>query len=383
MSYFSQAIRRVAVVFIALVVLASCGIISRTGPTERQIRAGSVENGGDIHIIDVTDEIVALTTRDQSLGFTTTFLNAGSPSVDTIHAGDLLAITIWENVDNGVFATQGNRVTALPPTQVDQLGNIFVPYAGTIRANGRTPNDLRIEITDLLSPQTPDPQVEVRREAGNGSTVSILGGVTGQGVFPITAVNRRLTGMIANAGGISLDPSVVKITIRRGQHLGQIWLQDLFDDPGNDIPLRNGDRLFIEKDERYFVSLGETGQRRVGFATSNPTAIEALALVGGLRGGTSNPKGIFVFREEPPEIANLILNRTDITEPQRVVYVIDLTVETTLFTAQNFQILDEDTLYVTEAPYVAFRKVLGTVLGSLNAFSSLENAVDNVAEAFD
>lgn len=383
MLYFSRAIRQVTVVFIALSIVASCGIISRSGPTERQIRAGSVENGGDVHIIDVTDQIVDLTIRDQSLGFSTTFLNAGAPSVDTIHSGDLLEITIWENVDNGVFATLGQRVTVLPSMQVDQLGNVFVPYAGTIRVNGRTPDDLRQEITDQLALQTPDPQVEVRRQAGNGATVSILGGVTGQGVFPITAVNRRLTGMIANAGGITLDPSVVKITIRRGSHLGQIWLQDLFDNPGNDIPLHSGDRIFIEKDERYFVSLGETGQRRVSFETSNPSAIEALALVGGLRSGTSNPSGIFIFRVEPPEIANRVLGRMDITEPQRFVYVIDLTTETTMFTPQNFQILDEDTIYVTEAPYVAFRKVLGTVLGSLNAFASLDNAVDSVANTFD
>lgn len=383
MLYSLNKTRQFFVLFLVCTVLASCGIISRSGPTAREIRSGSVENGGDVHIIDVTDEVADLASRDQSLGFSTAFLNAGAPSVDTIHSGDILAITIWENVDNGVFATQGQRVTTLPALRVDQLGNIFVPYAGTIRANGRTGDDLRQDITRQLAPQTPDPQVEVRREAGDGATVSILGGVTGQGVFPITAINRRLTGMIANAGGISLDPSIVKITIRRGQHLGQIWLQDLFDNPGNDIPLHSGDRIFIEKDERYFVSLGATGQRRIGFSTNKPTAIEALATVGGLQGGTSNPKGIFVFRVEPPEIANRVLGRTDIIEPQRFVYVLDLTTETTMFTPQNFHIVDQDTIFVTEAPYVAFRKVLGTVLGSLNAFSSLDNAVDSAVGAFE
>ena len=377
-----RTIRRFATLLGILSLLASCGL-PRVGPSESEIRAGGVENGGDVHIIDINDHVTHATRRNQALGFTTTFLNAGTVSVDTIHAGDLLAITVWENVDNGVFATQGIRVTPLPPVQVDQLGNIFVPYAGTIKAAGRTPDDLRQKITELLAPQTPDPQVEVRREAGDGATVSILGGVTGQGVFPITASNRRLTGMIATAGGISLDPSIVKISIRRGSNLGQIWLQDLFDTPGNDVPLRGGDRIFIEKDERFFISLGATGQSRVKFETHNPSAIEALALIGGLRGNASDPTGIFVFRVEPAAIANRVLGRDDITEPQKFAYVIDLTAENGMFTARDFKIYDEDTVYVTEAPYVAFSKVLNTVLGSLNAFTTLETSLSNVAEVFE
>lgn len=373
-----RTIRRFAVLLGLLGLLASCGL-PRVGPSESEIRAGSVENGGDVHIVDINDQVARATRRNQALGFTTTFLNAGAVSVDTIHAGDLLSITIWENVDSGVFATQGIRVTPLPAVQVDQLGNIFVPYAGTIKASGRTADDLRQKITELLAPQTPDPQVEVRREAGDGATVSILGGVTGQGVFPITASNRRLTGMIATAGGISLDPTVVKISIRRGANLGQIWLQDLFDNPGNDIPLRGGDRIFIEEDERYFISLGATGQRRVKFETHNPSAIEALGLIGGLQGNASDPTGIFVFRVEPAAIANRVLGRDDITEPQKFAYLVDLTAENGMFTAREFEIYDEDTIYVTEAPYVAFSKVLDTVLGSLNAFSTLDSAVNNVA----
>ena len=105
---------------------------------------------------------------------------------------------------------------------------------------------MRLKITGLLDTQTPDPQIEVRREAGIGATVSILGGVGGQGVYAIDASSRRLTGMLARAGGISLDPNVVKITVRRGGEVGEIWFQDLLDNPSNDIPLRAGDKIVLE-----------------------------------------------------------------------------------------------------------------------------------------
>ncbi|MHA1128420.1 MAG: polysaccharide biosynthesis/export family protein [Alphaproteobacteria bacterium] len=378
---FSRVLR-LAILPVACLFLVSCGLPS-SGPSVKDIQDSSVENGGDLHIVDVSAAIMLASAREQSSGFSQTFRGVGVVSVDRIHPGDTLTITIWENVENGLFATLGSNVTTLPAMQVDQLGNIFIPYAGTVKASGYTPNDLRLKITDLLDGQTPDPQIEVRREAGNGATVSILGGVGGQGVYPIEASSRRLTGMLANAGGITLDPGVVKITVRRGANVGEIWFQDLLDNPANDIPLRAGDKILLEKDERYFISMGTTGQRRISFETHNPTVLEALAAVGGLRATSSNAKGIFVFRDEPAAIANRVLGRTDLIGPQQFAYLIDLTAQSSMLVAGKFPIRDEDTIYVTEAPYVKWRTLLFTVIGALNATSALDTALTGAADIFE
>lgn len=370
--------RRLAILLFAGGVLISCSLPA-SGPSEKEIRASAVENGGDINIVPVTDEIARATARSQALGFSQQFLSAGSVSVDRINRGDVLSITIWENVDNGIFATGGEKVTALDGIQVDQLGNIFVPYAGTVRASGRTPSELRVKLTELLSSQTPDPQIEVRREAGNGATVTILGAAGTQGIFPLEAPTRRLAGMLAAAGGVTKDPGVVKITVRRGTQTGSVWMEDLIANPANDIALKAGDQIILEQDERYFVSMGTTAQRRVKFETHNPSVIEALASIGGLRSSQSNPRGIFIFRVEPPEIANRVLGRSDISSPQKFAYVVDLTQESSIFTAQDFLIMDEDTIYTTEAPYVKWRNILGVLIGSLNTFSSLDRAISTAA----
>ncbi len=375
---FPHALRLV-ILPVACLFLMSCGLPS-SGPSVKDIQDSSVENGGDLHIVDVTAKVMRASARQQSSGFNRAFRSAGTVSVDRIHPGDTLTITIWENVENGLFATLGSKVTTLPAMQVDQLGNIFIPYAGTVKASGRTPDDLRLKVTDLLDGQTPDPQVEVRREAGNGATVSILGGVGGQGVYPIDASSRRLTGMLASAGGITLDPSVVKITVRRGANVGDIWFQDLLDNPANDIPLRAGDKIILEKDERYFISMGTTGQRRISFETHNPTVLEALAAVGGLRATSSNAKGIFVFRDEPASIANRVLGRTDLVGPQQFAYLVDLTSQSSLLVSGKFPIRDEDTVYVTEAPYVKWRTLLFTVIGALNATTALDSALTGIAD---
>lgn len=383
MSEHFSVFTRKAILFLSVgLILSACGL-ARGGPTNREIRAGSVENGGDMHVVDVTDAVAQAARRAPESGFSAAFRSAGVVSSERISAGDLLDVTIWENVDNGVFATAGARVTSLSAVSVDQLGNIFIPYAGVVRASGRTSDQLRIKLTELLATQTPDPQIEVRREPGDGATVSIIGGVALQGVFPITASTRRLTGMLAAAGGVAVEPNIVKITIRRGQETGSVWMQDLFDVPDYDIPLRAGDKIFLEKDERFFLSLGAVGQRRIPFETHNPNVIEALALLGGLISNTSNPRGIFIFRVEPAAIANRVMGRTDFTTPQRIAYVVDLTKPSGIFTAQNFVVEDEDTLYVTEAPYVAWNKVLQTVLGTLNTVTAFETSANNVAGLFE
>ena len=373
---------RPAVLSSVCLFLVACGLPS-AGPSVKNITDSSVEKGGDTHIVNVTQAVIDASAREQSSGFSRAFTGAGAASVDRINAGDVLAITIWENVENGLFSSLGLKVTTMEGVKVDQLGNIFMPYAGTIKAAGRTPDDLRLKITELLEGQTPDPQIEVRREAGNGATVSIIGAVGGQGVYPIEASSRRLTGMLAGAGGITLDPSVVKITIRRSQQIGEIWFQDLLDDPVNDIALMAGDKIILEQDERYFIAMGTTGQRRVSFETHNPSVLEALASVGGLQATRSNAKGIFVFREEPDWIANRVLGRTDLIGPQRFAYLIDLTAQSSMFIGGQFPIRDEDTVYVTEAPYVKWRTLLSTVVGTIDAAVSLDTAVTGAASLFE
>ena len=358
--------------------LGACGL-PRSGPTTSEILAGSVENGGQTHIVYVDDRVTRVSTLETPLGFSRTFLNAGAISVDRIRPGDKLTITIWENVENGLLAAPGASSTTLNKIQVDQLGNIFVPYAGVVRASGRTPEELRIDITQLLARQTPDPQIEVRREAGEAAVVNVVGGVNGQGVYALSAANRRLTSVLAVAGGVSTDPAGTRITVQRGGESGSVWLRDLYANPENDINLRPQDRIIVEKDQRYFTVLGaSSGQTRVDFLSAEPSVVDALSAVNGLNGQVADPRGIFIFRVEPAEIANAVMETDEFTTPQRMAYVIDLTKEESIFTAQSFKIRDRDTVYVTEAPFVSWSRVLESVAGTINTLDNIATIAEKL-----
>jgi len=358
--------------------VAACGL-PRTGPNKNEIFAGSVQRSGDAFVIAVNDRVTRATAVQPALGFSEDFKNAGVIGSDTIRPGDTLGLTIWENVDDGLLAGEAQNQTILQEVQVDGAGFIFVPYAGRIRAAGNTPEAIRRIITNKLDEQTPDPQVEVRRLAGDGAAVSLIGAVGGQGVYPIERPNRTLSTMLAAAGGITIEPEIAQITVIRGHKRSKVWFQDLFKNPEFDIALRGGDRILVEEDTRAFTALGATsGQARVTFESQTISAIEAIAQVGGLQAGLADPTGVFVLRNEPAEIANQVLGRDDLIGAQRMVYVLALTEPNGMFMARDFSVRDEDTLYVTEAPFAQWSKVISALTGTLGAVGSVSTAANTL-----
>lgn len=361
---------------VATTLLAGCAL-PRSGPTKNEIFSGAVQRQGDSFVVTVDDQVTAMTSVIPALGFAEGLTSAAALGSDVIRPGDTLGLTIWENVEDGLLASASAGGSALEEIQVDSAGFIFVPYAGRIRASGNTTEAVRRIITEKLEAQTPDPQVVIRRMAGDGATVSLIGGVGAQGVYAIERPNRTLTAMLATAGGITLPPEITQITLMRGAHKGTIWLQDLYTDPKLDVALRGGDRILVEEDTRFFTALGATGaQQKVPFETQSISAIEALARVGGLSTGIADPTGVFVFRNEPAEIANIVLGRGDLIGPQRMIYVLDMTSPNGVFIARDFAIRDADTVYVTEAPYTQFSKVLSAVLGPLQTASSIDQLIE-------
>jgi len=363
--------RPIAIV-VALATLSACGL-PQIGPNKRQIFAGSVDKQGDAFVIAVNDRVTRATAVVPALGFSETFNSAAALGSDTINPGDTLGLTIWENVDDGLLAGEAQNATLLEEVQVDGSGFIFVPYAGRIRAAGNSPEAIRRLITEKLQDQTPDPQVEVRRVAGDGATVSLIGSITAQGVYPIERPTRTLSAMLARAGGVTIQPEIAQITVIRDNQRSKVWFQDLYQHPQLDIALRGGDRILVEEDTRSFTALGATGeQARVQFETQNLSALEAIAQVGGLRSITSDPTGVFIFRNEPAEVANQVMGRNDLIGAQRMVYVMDLTEPNGMFVARDFVVRDGDTLYVTEAPFTQWGKTIFALTGSLDSVSSLQ-----------
>ncbi len=371
-SMASRGARLVALLVVVSLV-ATCGL-PRSGPNRRELFAGSIQREGAAFVVSVNDRVLRATAVVEALGFSSDFVNAGQLGSDTIRPGDTLSLSIWENVTDPLLGAQGAPSTQLDDVQVDGAGFIFVPYAGRVRAAGNTPDQLRQILTRALDEQTPDPQIIVRRVAGNGATVSVAGVVGGQGVYPIERPTRTLSAMLAAAGGVTVEPEIARVTVVRGDHTGVIWFNDLYSNPELDIALRANDRILVEEDTRSFTALGATNtQTRVPFDTQTISAIEAIAIVGGLNANLADPTGVFVLRNEPEAIARQVLGRDDIVGTQRMIYVLDLTEPNGMFEARDFVIRDQDTLYVTVAPFAQWNQVISALTGTLATAGSISS----------
>ena len=210
---------------------------------------------------------------------------------------------------------------------------------GVSSAAGNTPEAIRRIITNKLEDQTPDPQVEVRRLAGDGATVSLIGAVGASGCLrhrtahahPFgNAEPRRRRGDRTRGGAGHRHPRRSNAA-RSGSRTSSAI-------PEFDIALRGGDKILVEQDTRAFTALGATGaQARVPFESQTLSAVEAIAQVGGLSSATADPTGVFIMRNEPAEIANIVLGRNDLQGAQRLVYVLDLTQPNGMFMARDFR----------------------------------------------
>lgn len=377
MQRFSTRARR------GVTLLALCGLLAacqlpKSGPNKSEILAGSVENGGNAFVVEVDDRVTKATSSIPQFGFSSSFRSASSVAADTVRPGDVLGLTVWENVDDGLLSGETGAATALEEVQVDSDGFIFVPYAGRLRAAGNTPEQLRVLITNELKEQTPDPQVEVRRVAGDGSTVSLTGTIGAPGIYPIERPTRTLLGMLSQAGGVAVGSDIALVTLIRGDQKGTVWYEDLFKNPNLDVALRGGDRILVEADSRSYIALGATGgQSRIAFDSQDLSALEALAQVGGLQGLSSDPTGIFILRKEGQDIARSVTGRAELQGDQRMIYLLNLTAPNGLFIARDFVIRDDDTIYVTEAPYAQWSKSISLIAGGLTPVANVATLTGN------
>src|SRR5580698_2905627 len=106
-------------------------------------------------------------------------LSGGNYRDVTIGVGDILTVTVYEAQAGGLFVPRedgvrpGNFVD-IPRQQVDQSGNINIPYAGSIKVAGLTPRAVSNIIRDRLKDRAIDPQAVVAVAEQRGNQVSVL-----------------------------------------------------------------------------------------------------------------------------------------------------------------------------------------------------------------
>ena len=291
-----------------------------------------------------------------------------------IAVGDILAITMFEAQAGGLFIPKeasvrpGNFVD-IPHQQVDQSGNVLVPYAGSIKVAGLTPRAVDHVIRERIKDKAVDPQAVVTVVEQRGNQVNVLGEVNTPSRFPIDPGGIHLLAAIARAGGPKYPAYEIKIMIKRAGRSYTEPMASVVRRPAEDVLLAPGDVVFLTHEPRVFKVFGSTptpgalggmNDRRFAFDNFDMTLAEALAKAGGLDGTRSDSRSVYLLRFEPKgllESAGVDVARFP-TRTAPTVYSFDMSKPDGIFLADQFRMRDQDMIVVSESPGTEFIKLM-------------------------
>lgn len=300
--------------------------------------------------------------------------NARGPSSPIIRSGDQISLSIWDSQENSLLTTPSAKEARLLDLVVSAGGNVFIPYVGDVQIRNLTPEEAREKVQTALEPIISSAQVQLSVSPGQQNSVDLVGGVAKPGSYPLPGRNYTILSLLSQGGGIqeSLRNPVVRL-IRDGRNY-EVRADKLLAEPKLDTTLRGNDKVVVDADRRYFTALGATGNEElVYFDRERISAMEALAMIGGLSDARADLNSVLVLRDYP--VAAL---RQDGTGPQhrQVIFTFDLTRAEGLFAARQFGINPMDTVFATEASVTKARAVMG-VIGSLVGVSNAASSVGN------
>ena len=291
-----------------------------------------------------------------------------------IQPGDRINLTVWDNNDSSLLGQAGQKIIPLPDLRVSSTGTIFLPYVGDVRVAGLTAPAARSLVEERLRGIIPLAQVQLNAVAGLQNAVHVISGVPNPGTLPLADAGVTITSALAQSGGIPGNMANPQVNLQRNGKIYTIAAEKLLSHPELDTTLIGNDKIFVQADRRYFLSLGAAGREAViDFPRSTVTTLEAMSLIGGVNQDMANPKAILVLRAYPGTAVSAVAAKGP--PKAQMVFAFDLTKADGLFSAGSFLIQDRDLVLVTQSPLLNTTNTVRLFTGMFAGSRTVYNAV--------
>jgi polysaccharide export outer membrane protein len=380
--------------FVSLVALASllagCSSLPTSGPTRSQVVKSVTDPAAQAQLpIRLVEVQTAADVPAAPPPSAVKLADLAPPPTDMIGPADILDITIYEagvtlfapssagagGTDlktSQIAASPGVQAQHLPPTRVDDNGDIVIPYAGRLHVIGHTVGEVEKMIRASMRGLSQNPQVIVT--IGEVITNSVIvGGEVGKPGRLVLQTNREtMSDVIALAGGYRGAARDIMLRVTRHGQDADIYLNDLVDHPELDIRAYPGDRLMLITNPRTFSVLGAPGRvEQIPFNRSRVSLTEAVAQAGGANPNAGDAAAIFLFRYETDAQGKDV----------PVVYHVNMMKAGAYFLAQHIAMQDKDVLYFGNAAANQPSKMMtlisqffSPVLTAIAAIQTVQNA---------
>ena len=339
-----------------LATLAGCASLPTSGPTGKQIRSSALapEAGLPIRIVEVNAAAdVPYPVSDVPRGL---LPEIAPPPTDMVGPGDVLDISVYEagvtlfsggggagaaaGQVNQIALNPGVQVQKLPPSRVDDNGDIMIPYAGKLRVMGHTVSEVEALVRRSLRGLSQNPQVLITLSETITNSVIVSGEVARPGRLVLQTNRETLSDVIALAGGYRGNAKDLTVRVLHRNENVDIRMNDLIEDPLLDVRAYPGDRLMLINNPHIFSVLGAPGRvEQIPFSRSSVSLAEAIATAGGVNPGIGDPAAVFLFRYAKDRQG----------DEMPVVYHVNMMKAGAYFLTQRFQMRDKDVLYFGNA----------------------------------
>jgi polysaccharide biosynthesis/export protein len=336
------------------------------GPSSGDINTAAASADFPYGLVKLTAEAAQTLGEHGPEAIATTFGDRRPPPEIKFGIGDVVSVTIFEANAGGLFipleagVRPGNFVT-LPNQPVDTSGDISVPYAGSLRAAGKTPTEIQREIVNAIKNRAIDPQAVVALATQNTSLISVLGEVNTPNRFPAQPAGEHILDAITRAGGIKDQGYDSWVVLERKARRAAVPFGALISDPANNVWAWPNDTIYVFKQPQTFLAFGASGQQgQFNFDMWRITLAEAVAKAGGLLDVQADPASVYLYRREPRDLAaKLGVDVAKFNGPTvPVIYSVSFRDPAGYFLATKMQMHDKDIVFAANASSVELTKFL-------------------------
>jgi len=357
-------------------VSSGCALMPQSGPDENYVFSqAQFPDSLPYALVKVTPSILPILAHNQPSLYNS-FVDRRPPRDILLGIGDRVSVTIFEAAAGGLFipaeagVRPGNYVT-LPNQAVDSEGNIQIPYAGVIRAKGRTVVQVQQAIVNALKNRAIEPQAVISVTDQRTSMISVLGQVNSPSRFPASAAGEHILDAITRAGGPKSAGYDTWVMLERDGRRALAPFGALVYRPRNNIWAHPNDTIYLFSEPQTFLALGATGgggggavtgsQSQINFGAWQISLAEAIAKAGGASDNLANPAAIFLYRGETRKVAEQL--GVDVSKFEGpiipIIYNLNLRDPAGFFLAQSFQMHNKDVIYIANTTSIQISKFLG------------------------
>jgi polysaccharide biosynthesis/export protein len=345
---------------------AGCSFMPGSGPQDFSVKSGETASGPQYGLVKLTAPALQILKEYGPGAIAGTFPDKSRPQSIKFGIGDVVSVTIFEAAPGGLFipaeagVRPGNFVQ-LPNQNVDTSGNITVPYAGAVKAAGRTPAEIQQNIVKAIGNRAIEPQVIVALVTQNTSLISVLGEVNNPGRLQANYAGERILDVISRAGGPKGQGYDTWVTLERKGKRATVPFGALVYQPDNNVWVHPEDTVYVYQEPQVFLAFGASGQQgQFPFNMWKISLTQAMAIAGGLLDAQAEPAGVYVYRREPRELAERLgVDCSKFDGPMvPVVYNVNFRDPAGYFLATKFEMRDKDVLFAANAATVDTAKFL-------------------------